>query len=182
MHLNLDRLVKLDLQALSASLAAGIPAVSELGAGQWRSLVELLTMRLTTDCRELQAGSWDDYSAALGYALDAAMSSGDLSRTEAVLRRLNLSAALLHRVPPDQNVDLLNPQRVVELFLREAPMSAEQAKELSVGWRSLGIEDIRRLRAAKNLLSPTLEAVRAVPETEFDARLKLWEAVLPQLP
>ncbi|MFE2728155.1 hypothetical protein [Kitasatospora sp. NPDC059327] len=153
-----------------------------MDSGQWLGVVELLTMRLTGECGGLSAESWATCSRALAYALEAAVASGSIDHHETVIRRLNLSAALLQRVSPNVEVDILDPNRVIEIFLGEISMSAEEARDVSIDWRSRDIADIRRLRTAKGLVWPTLLAMHAAFGDEFDPRLKAWEVVFPSLP
>ncbi|MFE7635883.1 hypothetical protein ACFU7Z_17820 [Kitasatospora sp. NPDC057518] len=182
MGTELDELVRLDLHALSETLASHSPGVVELGAGEWLGVVELLTMRLTDECGGLSADAWRACSSSITYALDAAVATGSIDHREAVIRRLNLSAALLQRVPVDAEVDLLDPNRIMETFLGEIPISIEEARELSTDWRGRDLADIRRLRAAKSLVLPTLIAMRSAVGEDLDPRLKEWEVILPALP
>ncbi|MFI6446749.1 hypothetical protein [Kitasatospora sp. NPDC050543] len=176
-----DNLASLDLRSLSEILATHAPTVPELGRGQWLGVVELMTMRLTDECGSLPAESWATCSLALSYALEAAVASGSIDQRESVIRRLNLSVALLQRVPLNAEVDILNPGHLVDLLFQEIPMSVEEARDLSVDWRALDIAQIRLLRAVKNLVSPALSLARLVPR-EVDGRLKAWEEVFPSLP
>ena len=182
MTARLDEVVELDLRGLSETLAARTPGTSELGPGQWLGVVELLTLRLTDECDGLSAESWATCSTALAYALEAAVTSGSIDHHETVIRRLNLSAALLQRVSPNVEVDILDPNRVIEVFLHEISISPEEAQQLSIDWQRRDIVDIRRLRTAKGLVWPTLLAMHAAFGDEFDSRLKEWEAVFPLLP
>ncbi|MFC8453853.1 hypothetical protein [Kitasatospora sp. NPDC057223] len=177
-----DKLAELDLRELAEALGARTLGVSELGPGQWLGVVELLTLRLTDECDQLSVESWATCSRALAYTLEAAVDSGSIDHHEAVVRRLNLSAALLRRFPPNMEIDLLNPNRVVEVFFGEISMSTEEAREKSVDWRNQDIADIRRLRIARGLVWPTLLAVHAAFGDEFDPRLKEWEDIFPSLP
>lgn len=178
----LDDLASLDLRSLSAVLAAHSPMVHELGRGQWLGVVELMTMRLTDECSSLSAESWVTCASALAYALEAAVASGSIDQRESVIRRLNLSVALLQWVPPNPEVDILNPGHQIDLLFQELPMSVEEARDLSADWRTLNIAKIRLLRAVKNLVSPALSLAKKVPEEDHDGRLKAWEEVFPSLP
>ncbi|MGC9539866.1 hypothetical protein [Streptomyces sp. UG1] len=178
----LNDLAALDLLSLSEMLATGTPMRSELDPGQWLAVVELLTMRLAEGCGDVPTERWAMCSAALDYALETAVSSGAIDRREGVIRRLNLSVALLPQIPSSPEVDILNPEHLIELLFRELPMSAEEARQLSSGWRSLHVSQIRRLRVAKNLVTPALSLARLMSEEEFAERLREWEEVLPSLP
>ncbi|KJK55510.1 hypothetical protein [Saccharothrix sp. ST-888] len=177
-----NELTSLDLRSLSQVLAGRAPTLPELGPGEWLGVVELLTMRLTDECDGLSVESWATCSLALAYALEAAVASDSIDQRESVIRRLNLSAAVLRQIPPNAEVDILNPDGLIELLFQELPMSAEEARELSVDWRALDIAQIRRLRAAKNLVSPALDLASLVSGEEFHERLKAWGEVFPSLP
>ncbi|MFJ3503681.1 hypothetical protein [Streptomyces sp. NPDC090135] len=176
-----DELVALDLQSLSEVLAARTPEVSELRRGQWLGIVELMTLRLTEGCASLPADSWATCSSALSYAFEAAMTSGSIDQRESVIRRLNLSVALLQQVPSNHEVDILNPSHQIDLLFGELPISVEEARVLSVDWRTLDIAQIRLLRAVKNLVSPALSLGRLAPG-DVNGRLQGWEEVFPSLP
>ncbi|MFZ4266411.1 hypothetical protein [Streptomyces arboris] len=177
----LDELASLDLRSLSEVLAGHVPMVPELGRGQWLGVVELMTMRLTDECSPLPVESWATCSSALTYALEAALASGSIDQRESVIRRLNLSVALLQRVPPNAEIDILNPRYLIDLLFQELPMSAEEARSLSADWRALDIAQIRLLRTVKNLVSPALSLSRLAPR-DIDGRLKAWEDVFSSLP
>ncbi|QFZ72927.1 hypothetical protein GFH48_06300 [Streptomyces fagopyri] len=175
-------MASLDLRSLSELLAAHTPTISELGRGQWLGVVELMMMRLTDECGSLSAESWATCSLALTYALEAAVASGSIDETESIIRRLNLSAALLQRIPSNSVVDILNPNHLIDLLFQELQMSVEEARERAIHWRALGIVQIRLLRTVKNLVSPALSLARVASREEVDGRLKAWEEVVPLLP
>jgi hypothetical protein len=177
-----DDLASLNLRALSETLAAHAPRVSELDLREWLGVVELVTARLVDECVGLPEASWMTCSAALGNALHAAVVSGAIDHRESVIRRLNLSVALLHQISPNAEIDVLNPDHLIDLLFRELPMSAEEARDLSADWRTLEIAHIRRLRAAKNLVSPGLDLMRLLSREDLDERLKAWAEVFPSLP
>ncbi|MFD8965406.1 hypothetical protein ACFV0C_10435 [Streptomyces sp. NPDC059568] len=127
-----DDLASLDLRSRSEVLAAHALTGPELGRGQWLGVVELMTMRLTDECDSLSAESWATCSSAFAYALEAAVASDSIDQRESVIRRLNLSVSLLQRVPPNPEVDILNPGRLIDLLFQELPMSVEEARDLSV--------------------------------------------------
>lgn len=179
--IRLDDLTSLDVRSLSEILAAHAPMVPDPGSGQWLGIVELMTMRLTDECISLPVESWATCSLALAYALETAVASGSIDQRESVIRRLNLSVALLRQVPANTEVDILNPEHLIDLLFQELPISSEEARYLSVDWRALDIAQIRILRAVKNLVSPALSLARLAPR-ETEGRLKEWEEVFPSLP
>ncbi|MEU3752393.1 hypothetical protein AB0H17_06415 [Streptomyces olivoreticuli] len=178
----LDDLASLDLRSLSEILAARGLTVSELSRGQWLGVVELMTLRLTNECDSLSGESWATCSSALAYALEAAVASGSIDARESLIRRLNLSVALLGRIPSSGEVDILNPGHLIDLMLQELPVSVEEARDMSADWRALDITQIRLLRIVKNLVSPAFDLARMASGEDFDGRLKAWEEVFPSLP
>lgn len=166
---SLDDLASLDLRLLSEVLAAHALTVHELGSGQWLGVVELITMRLMEASVSLSVESWATCSLAHAYALEAAVASGAIDERESVIRRLNLSVTLLRRIPPNVAVDILNPSHLIDILFQELPISAEEARELSVDWRALDIAQIR-LRAVKKLVSPVLSLARLVSEKDVNGR------------
>jgi hypothetical protein len=174
----LNDLAALDLRSLCGALNAGV-AVQPV---EWLGVVELLTMRLTEGSGDVAVEDWGTCSAAMAYVLGAAVASGGFDRRESVIRRLNLSVALLQNVAPNAEVDILNPDLVLELMFQELPLSAGEARRLSADWRSLDISQIRRLRVAKNLVSPALALARVAPGAKLAGRLRAWEDVMPSLP
>lgn len=188
-----DELVRLDLNRLVAALQPRAlqpralqpralqprePAATGLEPDQWLGVVQLLGTRLVEEGRGLGAGQWPAAAAAYRYALESALGAGAITAEEVVLRRLNLSAALLREVAPDPAVDLLDPGAAAELALRALPLPIDDARRLAPRWRELDIEQIRKLRLAKNLLRPAL----MINESLRDPRIAAWEQVVPVLP
>lgn len=177
-----EDLLELDLRQLSAALSAGRLSEEELEQNQWIGLIELLTMRLVDACEELSAEDWAGCSTALDYVLRTAEKRKAIDREEEVVRRLNLSAALMRHVAPRSGVDFLDPDHAVGLLLRELPVSADEARDMAARWRDLEINQIRRLRSAKNLLSPVVDIMDIVPLHTYEVRLKVWVSIFSSLP
>lgn len=178
----LNDLLGLDLGPLSETLAAGVPAQSELNAGEWLGVVEAVTLRLSEGVSDLSTEQLATCSIALEYSLEAAMASGAINRRESAIRRLHISGVLLQQVPPVPTIDILSPDYLMSLLLQELPMSVEEARVLTVNWRELDISQIRDLRAVKNLLSPGLTLIRLFPNWRFVEDLRPWEEIFPSLP
>ncbi|MFD7690020.1 hypothetical protein [Streptomyces sp. NPDC059781] len=178
----LNDLASLDLRSLCEALAADSLASADLVAGEWLGVVELLTMRLADGCGELSEEHWGMCSAAIGHALRVAVSTGVMDRRESVIRRLNLANVLLQQVPPNSEVDMLNPDHLIDLLLREMPISVEEARVLSTDWRTLETSQIRLLRSVKNLVSPALALAGMVSREDLRKRLNPWGELLPLLP
>ncbi|MFI1166118.1 hypothetical protein ACH4UM_21490 [Streptomyces sp. NPDC020801] len=179
---NFDDLVSLDLHRLVEVLASQAPAEPDLEPGQWLGVVELLTMRLTEGFKDLPMELRGTCSVAFAHVLEKAVATGAIDHSESVIRRLNLSLDLLQRVPPSNHVDILDPGRLIELLLRELPMSAEEANVLSSDWRARSVTHMRRLRIVKNLLTPGLAIAKLAPGKGSESRLRSWGQVFPLLP
>ncbi|MFC4562002.1 hypothetical protein ACFO4E_09060 [Nocardiopsis mangrovi] len=177
-----DDAVRADIGELSARLARRTPDAAALRPQEWLGVVQTHSARLIAACRDVPEDAWATHSAAVAYALEAAMESGIVTPHEHAVRRLHLTAALLRRVPADPRVDLLDPDRAIGLLLRSLPVGLERARERAPVWRTLDIAEIRLLRRAKNLLHPALDIVATVGRGDLDARLAAWRDVLPRLP
>ncbi|MER7211598.1 hypothetical protein ABT340_31470 [Streptosporangium sp. NPDC000239] len=175
-------LLDLNLRQLSAVLSTGRLSLEELEQNQCIGLIELLTMRLIDECEELSAEDWVVCSAATDYVFCVAEKRKSIDHEEGVIRRLNISAALLRRVAPRSEVDLLAPDHVVDLLLRELPVSVDEARDMAARWQSLEIDQIRRLRLVKNLLSPVVGIGDVIPRHTYDSRLKAWIGIFSSLP
>lgn len=169
---------RFDLRNLMAVLLSHDPGVLSVEPEEWLALVELLTVRMTEECLGLQAHEWKICGAAIERVFCSAEASGVITRQEASIRKLNLSVALLKRVPPDPEIEVLNPDAAINLLLRELPISIEDARDMASRWRELDIEQIRRLRLVKNLLSPILGSDQFLK----DARVVAWVDVVLLLP
>jgi hypothetical protein len=178
----LQELTSLDARHLSQLLTASDLDLSDMGEGGWLTVVQLLTSRLTEECEVLSADDWMIGSAAIEYALVRAEVVGYIDHDESVIRRLNLTAALLQRVSPNGDVEILDPRRMYQTFTEAVPFSAEEARSLSADWRTLDVSIIRRLRLAKNLVSPMLVAKRVLADDGLVGDMDAWEEVFPLLP
>lgn len=179
---DLNQLSSLALPDFLAAATALAEAPDDVPRGLWRGLVQLVTSRISGELARLDGKG---VIAALGTytaVLAAAEQGGGLSHEESIVRRLNFSAVLLQVLDPSAESALLDPRQVEALFLREVPLGLDQAEQQAPRWRDLEIAAIRRLRGAKNMLTPTLAALRAAHTEPVDPRLQAWESLLPSLP
>ncbi|MFK4148381.1 hypothetical protein [Streptomyces sp. NPDC004065] len=181
MH-SLEHLISLPLRRLAEALESCVPAEADLEPAQWLSVVELLTMRLDQGFVDLPTEYQRTCSAAFTRTLNNAVAVGAIDHHESVVRRLNLSLILLRRVPPSDQLEMLDSERLLSLLLREVPLSIEEARILSSDWRTRDIAEIRTLRRAKNLLSPGLAIAKLVSAEKMEPELKAWEQIFPMLP
>jgi hypothetical protein len=182
MTIAFEGLIALRLRELVSLLASGNPAPDQLKQSQWLAIVQLLTARLSRECAGLQPADWRLSQEATDYVLHAAEARRSISAREVAERRLNLSVALLHVVPPNREVGLLNPAVAAEVFSREVPLPFEEAQMLTANWKRLDIAEIRRLRDVKNLLTPILWLVQKFPENSSLQALRHWEGIHGDLP
>ena len=138
--------------------------------------------RIVGVCADMSEDEWAECCAAVSYVLTAAVASGAIDDHEAALRRLYLTAALLQRVPPRGDMEILDPNRAIDLFFSSVTVAEDHARRASAEWRSLDIHDIRRLRRAKNLVKPALLIADATGRSDIERRLAAWRETLPLLP
>lgn len=175
-------LFALDLRSIATRLAAGSPAQSELVTQEWLAVVQLLSSRILNNATELPPEDWPLVMRAYDYAVDTAISAGDFDHTEKIYRALHLSADLLRKVPPNPDIELLDPRRMTDLLLRELPMPVEQARAQAEHWLTLERPEIFRLRIAKVFLRPGLYLAHRAHGEQLPEPLKSWEEVFPSLP
>jgi hypothetical protein len=178
----LNDLALLDLRSLVRILTASVDTCKDLKPSEWLGVVELLTMRVVEECDGLSGEQLSMCSVALAQAFEGAVAAGVIDPLELVVRRLNLSAALFQRIAPNSEVDMLNPNNMLELLFGSLPMSVDEARRLSADWRVLDISQIRHLRVVKNLVSPAVNFAQLVTEESLAARLRSWGELLPSLP
>lgn len=148
----------------------------------WRGLLQTVTSRISGELAQLDGIGVTGALATYTAVLSAAEQDGGLSHEETIVRRLNFSAVLLQVLSPSGESALLDPRQIEALFLREVPIALEQAEELAARWRELEVAAIRRLRAAKNMATPTLAALRFAQAEPVDSRMHAWESLVPRLP
>lgn len=175
-------LADLDGRQLARFLAGPALGLDGLGKGEWLAVAELLTLRLSDDREVFSADDWAAASAAADYVLAAAEAAGAVGHDESVVRRLNLSVAVLRRASPRTDIPILSPDRMAALFAGSVPMSVPQARSLAAGWRNLDIADMRRLRLIRNLVTPMLLVRDLMSEEDGAAEVEQWEEILPLLP
>lgn len=178
----LQQLASMDARELSRLLTSTAQPPLDLEQGEWLAVVQLLTARVTEDCEALSADDWQVASAGVEGVLATAEAVGSIDHNESVIRRLNISAALLQRVSPQDDVPLLSLARMRELFEEAIPITVEEARDLATDWRSREVSVIRQLRLAKNLATPMLLVSTLASDYDILAELSAWRDVLPFLP
>jgi hypothetical protein len=176
----LDDLVGLDLLSLVSRLVEEKATLDRSLDGRWRSVLELFTRGVSSADGASVAGHEQAVYEAYGLTLDAAQRSGELDPREAIIRRVNLLVLLATRSDPDSRDELLREARV--LVLGHLPMPLEVAREETVGWQALPIEEMRELRYVKNLLRPLAAWTTTEAPTREARALHPWLELLPSLP
>lgn len=179
---DLNQLSSLALPEFLEAATALTAAAEKVPGRLWRGLVQMMTSRITGELAQLDGAGVISALGTYTAVLSAAEQDGGLSHEETIVRRLGFSAVLLQVLDPSAESPLLDPRRIEALFLREVPIALDQAEELAPRWRELEVAAIRRLRAAKNMVVPTLAALRAARAEPVDVRLLAWESLLPSLP
>ena len=174
-----DPVTPADLSKLGfRELAEALPGPSGLAPHEWLWLVGALATRAIREAETLAGDDWPAASRAILLALGKAESAGGIDRPEYVVRRLNLTAALLDRVGADPGVPIRDPRAALALLFDNLPVSPAEAGRLAPRWRELPAPEILRLRIAKNLLTPG----RAIGAHAPDPRVDAWSEVYPSLP
>lgn len=170
-------LVRMDLRALATWLRSEGEAAN-LDQEESRGLIQAFASRLLNDAENVAPYEWDIFAKSLNHA----MASANLHRTEQAISQLNLMRALIEAVGPSSEYSLRSPNAAVALFLDGLPMEFDEASALAVNWPGASLEDIRRLRAIKNLLSPLVGIQSLVSDEAGKETIERWMPLLPQLP
>ncbi|MEU6154514.1 hypothetical protein ABZ816_31445 [Actinosynnema sp. NPDC047251] len=141
-----------------------------------------MTADIMHDAAGLSREDWTLVARAYDYAVDTAIAAGDFDHREKTYRALHLSSDLLGQVPPNPDVELLDPHRMTDVLIRELPMPVEQARALAKRWMTLERSEILRLRIAKDFLRPGLKLAHRAYGEQLPEPLKSWEDVFPSLP
>ncbi|NJC68416.1 hypothetical protein HC031_01565 [Planosporangium thailandense] len=143
--------------------------------------MEQLTSQISDHAAQLSPDEWrlvdDAYECALAHAERA----GTSDRIRSAERRLNLTTVVLRLVPPDDIIGLRSWARFADTFRDAVPMSAAAADAIVDQWAGLDVTEIRRLRDAKNLLTPVLRVKEHLVD-RAELELDTWERVYPRLP
>lgn len=170
----------LGVQGLVSLGLAGVPR--DVPADDWRSLLELFTLRVGSLSHTDVAPNWQDLYGAYQNFLAGARAAGAIDIREEGIRSVNFLVALIPSVKPtglDANVlSSLAARTALDLV----PMSYEHAERQVRNWQSLPMSDVRDLRFLKNLLSPLKNVSKNGMDLPNDEQLKNWFALLPALP
>lgn len=108
-------------------------------------------------------------------------SEGERFGSSYSLASTHLRAYFILRMGAVPDEPLLNLAQIVEWFRKSVGLSAEQALSLRANWSSLPIEEIRRLRDIKNILSVFYELARAGLTVSYPD-IKQWLEIRDRLP
>lgn len=111
---------------------------------------------------------------------DGAVRQAAMSEREGAIRIANLAVFYLSA----DNVDdaPFEVDSIVAECLDLIEISLDVATEQAKGWKALPLEQIRRLRTAKNLLNPCQRLGDRVTDPALKSRLSGWLRILDSLP
>jgi hypothetical protein len=176
--ISVSELAALDVRELVAVLPGRLPAPSSLEPHEWLYLVGRLNNAIIEGAEQFGPADWAAAKRAQMHALAMAEAAGGIDHRDYVIRRLYLAAILLDHAPHDIDPAIRDPREALELLFDTLPVPLEDARRLTPQGHEMGISDMRRLRAAKNLLTPAL----MIDKHLHDPRLSAWAEVYPQLP
>jgi hypothetical protein len=182
MRWQFDALVAMDVRRLASNLAGQPPQPGDLPPNQWLGVIGHLCSQIIEECAAFDFEEWVMVSRAVDNALLAGREAGAEERWSTVTRRLNLTAAILQRVPPMNDGSLRDPGIAAEIFLTEASVSVQEAEALSIDWRERDISTVRQLRVLKNMLAPMVFIRPLLEDGIVKADLDTWVQLLPSLP
>jgi hypothetical protein len=145
---------------------------------EWLGVLYVFTRHLTEAPTDVADDDWAD----LARAYDTALRMSPYHRFDAVAHRFNLISVLLRSLPPRTDVSLLDPDGAAHLLFEVLPMSREEAVRLSADWRREDIDDIRRLRWIKNMLTPLKRFSHLIADPELSTRVAEWIELRDRLP
>jgi hypothetical protein len=162
-------------------LAANQPDSESDRTNWWLSLVQPLESRVT-GVEEQDPAVVVEWARLSVIVLEAALESGALDAHEVANRVAWLSFAVCKvadrsAVPPS-----LDPDVVARRSLGLIDLFREDVVRMAAEWRARPLDDIRRLRAVKNLLRPLESFVDQLRDGELRSEVEQWLAIRAQLP
>jgi hypothetical protein len=173
-----------DLQAHSADLRGWLDAGQPRGESRsnwWLGWVLAATGQIQS---VVSVGEVPD-SATLDLAVQVINLATDESAVDSVNRAIRLAnlASLIAQIRRDSS---LPPELRPDIAARQClALISEHVAEVEISatdWRSLPVEEIGRLRAVKNLVTPVLRLAPYLKDRNLADEIARWSAVLPQLP
>jgi hypothetical protein len=172
----------LDLPAMSSLLAEGEPPVDALDPQEWLGVAFQITAHVLAADADAEPRDWAVRCRAIEHAAHAVHATGLEDDAAHLTRRLNASGAMLARTQPRGDVELLDPEAMLDRLFRSLPMTADEARGRAAHWRDLPLPQVLELRKVKNLLTPGLAIARLAPVPRFEGDVDTWGAVRPLLP
>jgi hypothetical protein len=173
-----ESLREADLNALSGWLVSNQAKLVELGHQERLGLLEALTARIMAAADQIDEHDWIRVARAFDVALEMS-ADGDIPNAT---RTLNLMSVLFRVRGPRFDIPLLNPDHGAEIFFRASELEIPDARRLALRWSEQSLDDIRRLRNIKNMVTPLVSFVDQLSDPQTKARVYEWGALLPQLP
>jgi hypothetical protein len=177
-----SKFLSADLQGMADLILFPDFTCDSLEVQEWLSVIELLGARIVDAADSLADHELGRSSQVYVKLIELAMDVRVIDQQEVACRILNLSSVLLSDMTTDARVALLSPRFASEIFAKSVPLSLDETARLTGIWRELDVDDIRRLRGVKNLLSPMLRIKESVGNWELPDCLNEWEVLYPKLP
>lgn len=174
-------LIALGHRAITERFASPGAACADLEPGGWIGLTEIFVADMIYYHEEIPSDEWIRYAQALDFMIECGGKSGDISRLNGLISKVNLSAALSERVSLAIDLGLLEPSCVLVDVIDQINMGSEEAASLASHWRDLDVAVIRQLRMFKSLLSPTGSLIHRLSKREA-LWVQQWADVVPLLP
>ncbi|MFD9536275.1 hypothetical protein [Streptomyces sp. NPDC060010] len=129
---------------------------------------------------------WSFYSQSMETAFGAAVESGLLSEREALMRRLNLSLALMVDGASIIGGDYLrDPRTGIAAAIFYIDYSPEELAEKCQGWEQrCDLEEMKKFHGLKVALKPMIALLKMAQAQGIDVgdSLRRWSHVYPRLP
>ncbi|MFI9811292.1 hypothetical protein [Saccharothrix variisporea] len=174
----MDQLLELSANELRAWLLAAQPG-GEQRANWWLGLVQPLETRVNNVA--LDSGVRSRWAALSVQVLEIARAVGALSDQEVANRLVYLSHAVAaapgSTVPP-----ALEPDIAARRSLANIRLSRAEALRMAKDWQDRPIDQIRTLRAVKNVLHPLVYLVDRITDDDVACEVRSWLEIKDNLP
>lgn len=124
---------------------------------------------------------WIGFARLVARLSEGAVEVGALPPVDAAVRLLYLRANCGERTGYDAEV-IGEPDSLVRHALGLIAVSLDEAKAVRAEWTKLPVEEIAKLRTAKNIVSAALHLERLVQDSTLRKKLAQWAEIKDQLP
>jgi hypothetical protein len=152
----------------------------------WLGLLQLFTVRLTSEAPLIENRDWMACSLAYDVAAERAVRTGGIGAHERAVRLINVIGAILERISPDFEVPLRNPRLAADTLVAALPIRGVEAAERAQRWRELPHADVLPIVRGAGLVGSSLWLIPHLDTDEAQgealAEIVVWrDGVLPAL-